>query len=282
MSSIRSRVERYKDLLADKAVSRQDYDDAASALNQAEADIQYWKATVETAHINLGYTSVTAPISGRIGRSSVTDGALVSAYQPMALSTIQQLDPIYVDVPQATTELLRLNRRIEEGRLSQDGANQKKVTLFLEDGTVYPLEGTFQFRDITVDPTTGSVTVRIVFPNPQGILLPGMFVRAMAKEGVQEQAILIPQQAVSRDTKGNPVAMIVDAEQKVQPRMLTLYRAIGDKWLVSSGLAFGDRVIVEGMQKVRPGVVVKAVPLEAGGKDNAKPETQSPTDDGGA
>jgi membrane fusion protein (multidrug efflux system) len=280
LSSIRLRAERYKSLLADKAVSQQDYDDAASSLNQAEADIQYWKAMVETANINLRYTRVTAPISGRIGKSSVTDGALVTAYQPIALSTIQQMDPIYVDVPQSTIELLRLNRHVENGNLNQGGLNQKKVALFLEDGTVYPLEGTLQFRDVTVDQTTGSVILRIVFPNPEGVLLPGMFVKTVVKEGVQEQAILISQQAVSRDVKGNPIALIVDAESKIQQRMLTLDRAIGDKWLVLSGLASGDRVVVEGMQKVRPGTTVKVVPLEADRKDGAKPGTQSQTGGG--
>ncbi len=264
LTSIRLRAGRYKELLADKAVSQQDYDDAASSLSQAEADIQYWKAMVETANINLRYTQVTAPISGRIGKSNVTDGALVSAYQPVALSTIQQLDPIYVDVPQSTTELLRLNRRVENNQLNQDGMNQKKVKLFMEDGTAYPLEGSLQFRDVTVDPTTGSVTLRIVFPNPEGALLPGMFVRTVVQEGVQEQAILIPQQAVSRDMKGNPIAMIVDAEGKVQLRMLTLDRAIGDKWLVLSGLKPDDRVIVEGIQKIRPGALVKVIPFEEG------------------
>jgi membrane fusion protein (multidrug efflux system) len=288
LPSIRSRVDRYKGLLADKAVSQQDYDDAAGALNQAEADIQYWKATVETAQINLGYTRVTAPISGRIGRSSVTDGALVTAYQPMALSTIQQLDPIYVDVPQSTTELLQLNRRVGDGRLNQDGANQKKARLLLEDGTAYPLEGTLQFRDVTVDPTTGSFILRIVFPNPQGVLLPGMFVRAVVKEGVHEQAILVPQQAVSRDPKGNPVALIVGAEEKVQQRMLTLDRIVGNQWLVSSGLAAGDRVIVEGVQKVRPGTPVKvaaptaappaASPAPAPAAPAARPEGAKPAD----
>ncbi len=272
LPSIRSRAERYKDLLADKAVSQQDYDDVASALNQAQADIQYWKAMVETAHINLGYTRVTAPISGRIGKSSVTDGALVTAYQPMALATIQQLDPIYVDVPQSTTELLRLQRRLEDGRLNQDGMNQKKVKLFLEDGTAYPLEGTLQFRDVTVDPTTGSVILRVVFPNPEGVLLPGMFVRTVVQEGVNEQAILVPQQGISRNPKGEAVALIVDAEGKAQQRMLTLERAIGDKWLVSSGLNPGDQVIVEGVQKVRPGTSVKVVPFGAGRKDSPAAE----------
>ena len=269
--SIRARVERYKGLLDDRAVSRQDYDDATSALNQAEADIQYWKASAEMARINLGYTRVTAPISGRIGRSTVTDGALVAAYQPVALSTIQQLDPIYVDVPQSTAELLRLNRRLQDGRLNQNGTNQNKVKLLLEDGTAYSQEGTLQFRDVTVDPTTGSSILRIIFPNPNGVLLPGMYVRAVVKEGVHDQALLVPQQAVSRDPKGNPVALIVGAEEKVQQRSLTLDRAIGNQWLISSGLASGDRVIVEGMQKVRPGGTVKVAPPDAGRKDGAKP-----------
>jgi membrane fusion protein (multidrug efflux system) len=268
LPSLRGRVDRYKELLADRAVSQQDYDDAASALNQAQADIQYWKATAETARINLGYTRVTAPISGRIGRSSVTDGAMVTAYQPVPLATIQQLDPIYVDVPQSTSEMLRLNRRLSDGQLNPDGTNQNKVQLFLEDGTAYSLQGTLQFRDVTVDPTTGSSILRIVFPNPEGVLLPGMFVRAVVKEGVQEKAILVPQQGVSRDLKGNPLALVVDPDDKVQPRMLALDRAIGDKWLVVSGLAAGDRVIVEGSQKVRPGAVVKVAAPE-----NAKAAT---------
>ncbi len=177
------RAERYQELLADKAVSQQDYDDAAAAVDQAQAEIEYWKTAVEAARINLGYTRVTAPISGRIGRSSVTDGALVTAYQPTALATIQQLDPIYVDVPQSTTELLRLKRNLERPA-HRRRKNRKKVRILLEDGTPYPLEGTLQFRDVTVDPTTGSVILRIVFPNPKHLLLPGMFVRAVVKEGI--------------------------------------------------------------------------------------------------
>jgi membrane fusion protein (multidrug efflux system) len=258
LPSIGSRVERYKELLVDKAVSQQDYDDAAAALTQVKADIEYWKATVEAARINLGYTQVTAPISGRIGKSNVTEGAIVTAYQPMALTTIQQLDPIYADVPQSTTELLRL----KNGGLNHEGTNQNKVQLILEDGTAYPLDGILQFSDVTVDPTTGSVSLRVVFPNPEGLLLPGMFVRAVVKEGINEQAILIPQQGVSRDNKGNPLSLIVGAEEKVEMRMLTLDRAIADKWLISSGLAPGDQVIVEGLQMLRPGTVVKAVPFD--------------------
>ncbi len=271
LPTIRLRAERYRGLLSEKAVSQQDYDDKEAALKQAEADIDYWKAAVETARINLGYTRVTAPIAGRIGKSNVTDGALVTAYQPLALATIQEIDPIYVDVPQSTSELLRLKRRLEDGHLNQDGPNQKKVKLTLEDGSAYPLNGTLQFRDVTVDPTTGSVILRVVFANPEGVLLPGMFVRAVVKEGINEHAVLIPQQAVSRDPKGNPVTLIVDGGGKVQQRMLTVDRAIGDKWLVSSGLSPGDRVIIEGMQRVRPGASVSVVPFNDGPKDGAEP-----------
>jgi membrane fusion protein (multidrug efflux system) len=272
LPAIRLRAERFKELLVDKAVSQQDYDDAAAALKQAEADVQYWRAMVETARINLGYTSIIAPISGRIGISNVTEGALVTAHQPTALATIQQLDPIYVNVPQSTTDLLRLQRRMEEGRLKYEEGNQNKVKLILEDGTEYPWEGALQFRDVSVDPSTGSVILRVIFPNPKGILLPGMFVRAVVKEGVNKQALLVLQQAVSRDPKGNPVVLIVDTDRKVQQRMITVDRTIGDKWLVSSGIAQGDRVIVEGMQKVRPGASVKVVPFDDGRKDVTKPE----------
>ncbi len=270
LPAVRLKAERYKEALPDKAVSQQDYDDAAAALKQAEADVQYYKAMVETARINLGYTRITAPISGRIGRSNVTEGALMTANQPAALASIQQLDPVFVDVTQSTTELLRLKRSLEDGRLKRDGTNQNKVSLILEDGTRYPLKGSFQFREVSVDATTGSFILRMVFPNPKHLLLPGMFVRAEMEEGVNRQAILIPQQAVSRDTKGNPVALIVDAKGIVQQRMLTLDRAMGDQWLVSAGLSSGERVIVEGMQKTRPGSAVKVVPFEAN-KTGPKP-----------
>jgi len=267
--AIRLKAKRLGELLASKAVSQQDYDDATAALKQVEADIEYWKAMVKTARINLGNTTIKASISGRIGKSSVTDGALVAAYQPMALATIQQLNSMYVDVSQSTTEVLRLRRRLEEGRLAQDETNGKNVRIILDDGTEYPIEGTLQFRDVTVDLTTGSVILRLVFPNPENFLLPGMFVRAVVEEGVNPQAILVPQEAVSRNPKGNPVALIVDAEDKVQKRMLTLDRAIGNTWLVSSGLVPGDRVIVEGLQKVRPGASVKVVPFENGSEENS-------------
>ena len=282
LSAIRLKADRLRELLAEKAVSQQDYDDAAAALKQTQADIQFGKANVDMARINLRYTSITAPISGRIGRSNITEGALVTAQQPTVLATIQRLDPMFVDVPQSTAEVLRLRRGLKEGRLDQNGADQKKVQLIMEDGTAYPLEGTLQFRDVTVDPTTGSVVLRIVFPNPNGILLPGMFVRAIVQEGVNNQAILIPQQAVSRDPRGNPLTLIVDDKSNVQIRMLTLDRAIGDQWLVSSGLASGERVIIEGMQKVKPGASVKAVPFGTGGgkssgehKDTLPPPAKS-------
>ena len=279
LPSIKLRVERYKEVLVDKAVSQQEYDDAAAVMEQARADIEYWKAAVEAARINLGYTRVTAPISGRIGRSTVTDGALVTAYQPMALATIQQLDPIYVDVTQSSAELLRLKRNFDTGKLSANEGNGRKARLVLEDGTPYPMEGKLQFRDVTVDPTTGSYTLRIVVPNPENLLLPGMFVRAVVQEGVAEQAILAPQQGVSRTPKGDPIALVVDESGTVQQRMLTLNRAIGDKWLISSGLSAGERVIVEGMLNVRPGVVVKAVSLDSRkARAEASNTNRSPTE----
>jgi membrane fusion protein (multidrug efflux system) len=262
LPAARSRVARYAELLAEKAVSQQDYDDATAALRQAEADIQYWQATVETARINLDYTRITAPISGRIGRSTVTEGAIVTAYQPVALATIQQMDPIYVGVPQSTIELLRLKQRLADGRLNRDDTNHNRATLIMEDGSAYPQEGTLQFQDVTVDPTTGSVPLRAVFPNPDGVLLPGMFVQTVIKEGVNPAAILVPQQGVSRDRRGNPMAMIVDADGKTALRMLTVDRAIKDQWLVSAGLPPGDRVIVEGLKMLRPGTPVSAVPFE--------------------
>jgi membrane fusion protein, multidrug efflux system len=260
LPSLQLRAQRYRELLADKGVSRQDYDDAAAALEQAKAEVEYWKAQVAAARINLGYTRVTAPISGRIGKSSVTVGALVTAYQARALATIQQLDPIYVDVTQSSAELLRLKRNLKAGHLTTDGENGKKVRIQLEDGTPYPLEGKLQFRDITVDPATGSFTLRIVVPNPQHLLLPGMFVRAGVEEGIAEKAILVPQQGVSRTPKGEPYVLVVDEAGKVQQRRLTLNRALKDEWLVSGGLTGGERVIVEGLLKVRPGATVKAVP----------------------
>ena len=261
LPALRSRADRVQDALADKAVSQQDFDDADAALKQGEADVRFWEAMLQTATINLGYTRIASPISGRIGKSTVTDGAIVTAYQPSPLATIQQLDPIYVDVPQSTAELLRL--RNGRDNLKRDGADMARVSLLLGDGTPYPQEGTLQFQDVSVDPSTGSVILRMVFPNPDKTLLPGMFVRAVVKEGVREQAILIPQQAVSRDPKGNPLALVVGADNKVESRPLVLDRAIGTQWLVASGLQPGDKVVVEGALKARPGTPVRDVPFGA-------------------
>jgi len=277
LPAIKSRFERYKDLVADKAVSQQEYEDAAAALKQAEADIQYWKASLETARINLGYTSITAPITGRIGKSNVTVGALVTANQPSALAVIQQIDPIYVDATQSSADMLRVKAHVAAGRIKGTGNDQTKVKLLLEDGTPYNIEGSLKFSDVTVEPSTGSFILRMVFPNPKFTLLPGMYVRTIVQEGVIEQAILVPQQGVFRNPKGDPLALIVDAEGKVQQRMLTLGRAIGDKWNVSEGLKPGDRVIIEGIQKVRPGVPVKIVPLDTGKTDgNTSGKTPGP------
>ncbi|MCE5333262.1 MAG: efflux RND transporter periplasmic adaptor subunit [Desulfobacteraceae bacterium] len=276
LTPLQLRARRYSELLADKAVSRQDYDDASAAVEQAKAEVEYWKTAVEAARINLGYTKVSAPIPGRIGRSSVTDGALVTAYQASSLATVQQLDPIYVDVAQSSAELLRLKRNFETGLLSTDGKNGKHVRILLEDGTPYPMEGTLQFREVSVDPATGSFTLRIVVPNPQSLLLPGMFVRAVVQEGIAERAILVPQQGVTRNTKGEPVALIVDDSNTVQQRILTLDRAMGDHWRVSSGLEPGDRLIVEGMLNVRPGMTVKAVPLDGGNAGEQAAKTEAP------
>lgn len=280
--------QRLEDLFAEKAVSASERDQAATdvdvaeatlkaaeaqvtsdraAVAAAEAAIQQAEAALQTTRINLGYTKVTAPIPGRIGRSNVTEGAIVTAYQAV-LATIQAMDPIYVDVPQSTAELNRLRRALDNGRIQGNGAEANKVKILLEDGTEYPQAGRLQFRDVSVDPTTASVILRIVVPNPDGILLPGMFVRAVIEEGVDAQAILIPQQALARDLKGNPTALVVDGDGKAQQRLLTTNRAIGDKWLVSTGLAPGDRIVVEGMQKVRPGMAVRAVPFHVA-QDNA-------------
>ena len=260
LPAIRSRAERLKNLAEIHAVGQQDADEAQAALQQAEANVAAAKAAADSARINLSYTPIKAPITGRTGKSSVTVGALVTAYQPVTLATIQQLDPIYVDVTQSSADLLRLRRAMQSGHLA-GGVGAGKVKLLLEDGTPYPREGKLEFRDVTVEPSTGSVTIRLVFPNPDRVLLPGMFVRAVVEEGVSENAILALQQGVTRNPKGDPMALVVDKDGKVEQRMLELDRAVGDRWLVIKGLAPNDRLIVDGLQKVRPGDLVKAVPF---------------------
>jgi len=276
--STRLRAERYEALLADNAVSQQSYDDAAAALTQVKADIAAWKASVRTARINLAYTRITAPISGRIGRSNVTEGAIVTAYQPLPLATIQQLDPIFVDVPQSTIELLRMKNNRD--RAEDQDLNQVRIKM--EDGSEYCHTGTLQFSEASVDPTTGSVILRAVVPNPEDVLLPGMFVRAQIMEKVDRQAILIPQQGVSRDPKGNPFALVVDENSRAAFRALVLDRAIGDQWLVTSGITPGEKLIVQGLVMLRPGMKVTAVPFEPEQADDGSDASSWPKGDGGA
>ncbi|MDP9942069.1 efflux RND transporter periplasmic adaptor subunit [Ectopseudomonas alcaliphila] len=251
--SAKSLADRYKLLVADKAVSQQAYDEARAAGLQADA-------ALEQARIDLRYTKVMAPISGRIGRSAVTEGALVSNGQANAMATIQQLDPIYVDVTQSSKELLRLRRDLAEGRLQKASDSAAKVALKLEDGSRYAHEGTLEFSEVAVDESTGSVTLRAVFPNPDHLLLPGMFVHAELLSGVKQNAILAPQQGVTRNQRGEPTAMVVGADNKVELRVLKTDRTAGSAWLVEEGLNEGDRLITEGLQFVQPGAEVKAVP----------------------
>ncbi len=250
-------LKRYQKLLGTKYISQQDYDNALAESQQANASVVAAKAAVETARINLAYTKVTSPISGRIGKSAVTEGALVTSGQTTALSTVQQLDPIYVDVTQSSNDFLRLKQELAEGKLKQENG-KAKVQLVTNDGITYSQEGSLEFSDVTVDQTTGSITLRAIFPNPDKTLLPGMFVRAKLEEGVNPNALLVPQQGVTRTPRGDASAMVVGKDDKVEVRQLKTSQAIGDKWLVTDGLQTGDRVIVTGLQKVKPGVQVKA------------------------
>ncbi|ANC39114.1 MAG: efflux RND transporter periplasmic adaptor subunit [Hafnia alvei] len=256
-------VNRYKTLVGTKYISQQEYDTAVADARQADAAVTAAKAAVETARINLAYTKVTSPISGRIGKSSVTEGALVTSNQANALATVQQLDPIYVDVTQSSNDFLRLKEELANGTLEQEGG-KAKAELVLENGQVYAQKGSLEFSDVTVDESTGSITIRAVFPNPKGDLLPGMFVRARLDEGIKNNALLVPQQGVTRNPRGEATVMLVGADNKVENRTVTAAQAIGDKWLVTGGLKSGDKVIVTGLQKVRPGVQVKVEEASAG------------------
>lgn len=253
----RLQFDRFKKLIEARAISQQEYDDVNAAHNSAEADVASAKAVVQSAEINIGYTQVIAPVSGRIGRSEVTEGAYVQQGTATLLATIQQLDPLYVDLTQASNEVLRLRRALADGKLQSAGEGQAKVKLLLDDGSTYAEDGTLQFSDVTVDPTTSSITLRALFPNPKNELLPGMFVRARLAEGNTPNAILVPQLAVTRNTKGEATAYVVGAENKVELRVLKTDRAVGNQWLVSDGLKVGDQVIVQNLQRIRPGAVVK-------------------------
>ena len=252
----RLKAERFRELLAIKAVSKQEYDDAQAAFKQAEADVAVNRAAVKTARINLEYTKVRSPISGRIGRSAFTPGALVTANQAQALTSVRQLDPVYVDITQSSQDLLRLRAQFTNGEL-RSAAEEAPVRLKLENGAMYPHEGRLQFTDVSVDESTGMVSLRALFPNPEHILLPGMYVRAVIAEGVDENALLVPQRALRRDPKGQASVLLVDGGGKVDVRLVDVGRTVGDSWQVLSGLKPGDRVIVEGGQNVRPGMSVK-------------------------
>ena len=253
-------AERYEPLIAANAVSKQENDEAIAARARADADVASARAALDAARINLVYTQVLSPITGQIGRTLVTEGALVTSGQQAPLATVQQLDPIYVDITQSSTDMLRLQRQLANGELVKDDKNQAEVTLTLEDGSVYPERGRLKVSEASVDPSTGSVVLRAVFPNPRRELLPGMFVRAQLAQGTRSAALLVPQRGVSHNPKGEATVLIVDQEDKVAERVVTADRSINGEWLITDGLAAGDRVIVDGLQKAKPGSPVKAVP----------------------
>lgn len=277
LKSTRLRAERFDKLLKMNAVSQQEYDEAQAALGETRAQVAAAQAALDTARINLDYTTMEAPISGRIGRSTVTAGALVTANQTQALATIRQLDPIYVDVTQSNQELRRLREALESGRLEKVGEDQARVTLLLQNGSQYKHDGALQFSEFAVDESTGAVTLRALFPNPEGDLLPGMFVRARLPQGQRNNAILVPQKGIARDPTGQATAMVIGAEDKVEARQVTTEKAVGNQWLISDGLSEGDRLIIEGLQKIRPGATVTPVKLDQQnqqpGPDNAGEET---------
>jgi len=266
-------AERYEPLIAANAVSKQENDEAIAARARADADVASARAAVDAARINVVYTQVLSPINGRIGRTLVTEGALVTSGQQAPLATIQQLDPIYVDIAQSSTEMLRLQRQLANGELVKDANNQAEVSLTLEDGSIYPERGRLKVSEASVDPSTGSVVLRAVFPNPRRELLPGMFVRAQLAQGMRSAALMVPQRGVSHNPRGEATVLIVDPEDKVAERVVTADRAINGEWLITAGLTAGDRVIVDGLQKAKPGSPVKAVPaaeeLAARDKDGA-------------
>jgi len=263
VTTARLKEERYKQLLSAKVISKQDYDDAAAAAGSYEADVLSGKAAVQTASINLDYTKVTSPVAGRIGISQVTEGAYVQASTANLLATVQQLDPVYVDVTQASSELLRLKRELAAGQLKADDSGKARVKLIYENGEIYSEEGTLQFSDVTVNATTNSVTVRAIFPNPHADLLPGLFVRARLEEGSRSDAILVPQLAVTHNSKGEPTALVVGADSTAELRVLQIPRAVGNQWLVAGGLKSGDQVITDNLQRVRPGTPVKVASTSA-------------------
>jgi len=264
LKTAEAKAARYSDLVQINAVSRQDYDDVVATLEQDKAQIMVAQAEVDTAKINLGYTKVYAPISGRIAKSAVTEGALVTAGQTTALTTITQLDPIYVDLNQSSSDLLRLRQEFASGKLSQGDAGKAPVSLTLDGSShAYDKPGELKFADVTVDSSTGAVQVRAMFPNPDKLLYPGLFVRARIAEGERAEGILVPQQAIVRNADGSAMVWVVGEGDKAEARPVVTNQAQGDKWLIDSGLKAGERVITEGLQKVRPGAAVKPVPAQS-------------------
>lgn len=269
LNTNRLKVDRYKALIETRAISKQDYDDAVATLKQTEADVMLGKAAVETAQINLSYTTIKAPISGRIGRSSVTEGTLVTANQPTALSTVQQLDPMYIDLTQSSNDVLELKRELEKGHLKKVDEKHAKVHLILENAEIYKESGSLEFTDVTVDTSTGAVILRALFPNPNQDLLPGMFVRAQLIEAMNANALLAPQRGITRDRTGNATAFVVNAQNVVELRIVKTDKMIGKSWVISKGLNVGDQIIIEGIQKIKPGMSVK--PIEAKEENNTIP-----------
>lgn len=257
-------AERYQPLVGINAVSKQDYDNAVSAAAQAKADVMAAKAALETASINLGYATVTSPIDGRIGAALVTEGALVSQSAATEMALVQQLDPIYCDFTESSTEVLQLRRALENGTYKTIAPGEAKLTLRLDDGTTYPLSGRLLFSDVTVDPSSGMITLRSLFPNPDHVLLPGMFARGELEQAVDTKAITLLQRGVTIGVNGIAAVMVVGAGDKVEIRVVQLGKAVGNKWIITEGLQAGERVIVEGLQKVQPGMVVKPVPFDSG------------------
>lgn len=270
-------ADRDKLLIGAKAVSKQELDNAVAAQGQAVAMVASGKAAVEAAQINLRYTDIVSPIAGRAGISLVTQGAYVQASAATLLSTVQQIDPIYVDLSQSSMAGLQLRRNVASGKLTVNGPAQAKVKLTLEDGTQYPTSGTLEFSDITVDPGTGSVTVRAIFPNPQHVLLPGMFVRASIDEGTESDALLVPQTGVTHDPKGQATVLVVGLDGKVALRVIQTSRTVGDQWVTTGGLSEGEKVIVAGVQKVQAGATVKAVETKAKAKADADADANAKT-----
>ena len=262
LADAQAKTDRYKELVAINAVSKQDYDDAIATASQANADVATAKANIETASLNLGYASVTAPISGKIGEAKVTEGALVSQTDATQLALIQQLDPIYFDFTESSTDVLKLRSTFDKGQLQKVAPDEAKVTLLLDDGSTYKYPGKLLFSDITVDPSTGMITLRSQFPNPDRLLLPGMFARVQLEQGIDQNAVTVLQRAAAINGNGTATVMVVTADNKVEARTIKLGDAVGDKWVVSDGLKAGDTVIVEGLQKIKPGITVTTVPFQ--------------------